>query len=163
MKALLIGATALTLLIVTPQLAQADLADQLVGVWKGTGFAHKVLETGELRKPWGDKPSGVATFSRGGYLTYQFLAEARKVPQAPPTDEDRALLYNTMAFGSGPYRVEGDKVFMKYDNSWNQTWTGTERVQTMHINGKVLTWTSAPLKAPDGKEVVAVFTYERLE
>jgi hypothetical protein len=68
-----------------------------------------------------------------------------------------------MAFGSGPYRVEGDKVFMRYDNSWNQAWTGTERIQTMQINGKVLTWTSAPLKAPDGKEVVAVFTYERLE
>jgi hypothetical protein len=39
----------------------------------------------------------------------------------------------------------------------------TERVQTLQISGKVLTWTSAPFKMADGKEAVAIFTYERVE
>ena len=79
------------------------------------------------------------------------------------TDADRAALFNTLAFGTGTYKVEGDKVALRYDGSWNQAWIGTERVQTLQISGKVLTWTSAPFKMADGREAVAIFTYERDE
>ena len=79
------------------------------------------------------------------------------------TDADRVALFNSLAFGTGTYKVEGDKVSLRYDGSWNQAWTGTERVQALQISGKVLTWTSAPFKVAGDKDAVAIFTYERAE
>lgn len=50
-----------------------------------------------------------------------------------------------------------------YGSSANQAWTGAERTQSMEVSGKPLTWTSGPIKAADGKDAVATFTFERLE
>jgi hypothetical protein len=121
------------------------------------------LATGDTTKPRGESPTGTATFSRGGHFTWIFIDDGRKAPPGPVTDADRAALFNTLAFGTGTYKVEGDKVALRYDGSWNQAWIGTERVQTLQISGKVLTWTSAPFKMADGREAVAIFTYERVE
>jgi hypothetical protein len=41
----------------------ADLADDLLGVWRLTSVTHTVLETGEVRQPIGERPTGVAIFS----------------------------------------------------------------------------------------------------
>jgi hypothetical protein len=55
------------------------------------------------------------------------------------------------------------KVTLLYGSSANQAWTGAERTQSMEVSGKPLTWTSGPIKAADGKDAVATFTFERLE
>jgi hypothetical protein len=103
-------------------------------------------------------------FSRGGYFTWIFIDDGRKSPEKlPPTDAERLYLYNTGGAASGTYKVNGDKVTFLYNASLNQAWTGTERVQTMQVSGKVLTWTSAPFKTSDGKEAIATITFERLE
>jgi hypothetical protein len=117
----------------------------------------------EASKPLGDNPSGTAIFTRGGNFTYIFLGDGRKASSFAPPDAERLALYNSLAFGTGTYRIEGDKVTLKYDGSWNQVWTGTDRTQTLKIDGKTLLWTSPPFKRGDGKEVVATFTYERIE
>jgi Lipocalin-like domain len=164
MKSILIAAASLAFLLSSSHLAAAqDLAAQLIGVWKGKGFAEKILATGETTKPRGESPTGTATFSRGGHFTWIIINDGRKVPASPATDADRVALFNSLAFGTGTYKVEGDKVALRYDGSWNQAWTGTERIQTLQISGEVLTWTSAPFKMADGKEAVAIFTYERVE
>lgn len=165
MKAMLTAAVSLAFLFVASANAVAqDLASQIVGVWKGKGLVQKAVAGGEiLGRPMGDNPTGTAIFSRGGHFTWVFVAEGRKAPGNPMTDADRVALYGTLSFGTGTYRVDGDKVSLRYDGSWNQAWTGTERVQTLQIAGKVLTWTSAPFKRPDGREAVAIFTYERVE
>ena len=163
MKALLAGVTALAVLTCSSHLAAQDLATEIVGVWKCKGFAEKIMATGELNKPRGEHPTGTATFSRGGHFTWIVMNDARKAPTGTMTDADRVALFNSLAFGTGTYKVEGDKVSLRYDGSWNQAWTGTERVQTLQISGKVLTWTSAPFKLAGDKDAVAIFTYERAE
>jgi hypothetical protein len=50
--------------------------------------------------------------------------EGRKSPQ---TNEDRAILRQTMLAYTGMYRIEGDKWITKVDVSWNafMEWDGT--------------------------------------
>jgi hypothetical protein len=165
MTSRLVGAAALALLLASPAVTSAqDLASQLVGVWKRTSQVNKSVATGETSKPMGENPTGTAIFTRGGYFTYIFIGEGRKPPASlPPTDAEVVALYNTAGFASGGYKVDGDKVTFLYHTVSNQVWTGTERVQTMQVSGKVLTWTSAPFKTAAGMEVIATFTFERLE
>jgi hypothetical protein len=121
MKSILIAAASLAFLLSSSHLAAAqDLAVQLVGVWKGKGFVEKVLATGETTKPRGESPTGTATFSRGGHFTWIFINEGRRSPATPVTDADRVALFNSLAFGTGTYKVEADKVALRYDGSWNQ-------------------------------------------
>ena len=72
----------------------------------------------------------------------------RKPPAtANPTDAERLGLERTAAWTSGTYRIEGDKLINRYDTSWHQVWTGTERAVTFAIDGKTLTTTSPPSRA----------------
>jgi hypothetical protein len=112
----------------------------------------------------GENPTGMAVFSRGGHSTWIFIADGGKSPAClPVTDAERIALYNTGFYGSGTYKIDGDKVSFLYNTSFNQAWTGVERPQTMQVSGKVLTWTSPPIKTLDGKDAIGIFTFERLE
>ena len=161
----LVGAAALALLLASPVVASAqDLASQLVGVWKRTGYVQKILATGETIKPEGENPSGMLILSRGGHFVWIFIADGRKAPASlPPTDADRIYLQKTGSAGGGTYNVNGDKVNLLYTASTNQVFTGTERAQTGQLSGKVLTLTSPPFKNAEGKDAIAIITYERLE
>ena len=158
-----VAAASVALLLASSQLAKADLAKELVGVWKGKAHTQKPLDGSEASTPLGASPTGTAIFTSGGNFTWIFLGDGRKASGFAPPDTERVALYNSLAFGTGTYRVEGDKVTLRYDGSWNQIWTGTERSQTLKIDGKTLMWTSPSFKRGDGKEVVATFTYERVE
>jgi hypothetical protein len=117
-----------------------DLASQIVGVWKRTGMVRKILATGETSKAEGENPSGMLIFSRGGHFMWIFIADGRKSPASlPPTDAERIYLYNTSHSGGGTYTVNGDKVTLLHTASVNQAWTGTERVTTVQMSGKMLT------------------------
>ena len=73
-------------------------------------------------------------------------------------------MFKTLAFGSGTYKVEGNKVVTHYDTSWHQLWTGRDISVQAEIEGKTLTFTSDPFKASiDGKEIVVATTWERVE
>jgi hypothetical protein len=161
----LVGAAALALLLASPAVADAqDVASQMVGVWKRTGFVQKIVATGETVKPQGENPSGMLMFSRGGHFMWINISEDRKSPATlPPTDAERLYLYNTSGSGAGTYKVNGDKVTILYTASSNQAWTGIERVTTVQVSGKVLTWISPPFKTNDGKDATGTQTFERLE
>jgi hypothetical protein len=160
-----VGAAALALLLASPAVAAAqDLASKMVGVWKRTGNVQKILTTGETSKPEGENPSGMLTFSRGGHFMWIYIADGRKSPASqPPTDAERIYLYRTSSSGAGTYKVNGDKVTALYTDSSAQVFTGTERVWTVQVSGKVLTVMSAPFTTAEGKDAIGMVTYERLE
>jgi hypothetical protein len=99
--------SALALALISFQAAGADVADELLGVWRVTGVTHRVLQTGELERPLGERPTCVATFSSGAYFTSQFVADRRG--GGPVATEGgytpRALLFEAAAFGNGGYRI----------------------------------------------------------
>lgn len=157
----LIGA--LSMMAAQPALAQ-DVAASIVGTWKITSQVRKEVESGATANIFGT-PAGHAVFTKGGHVVWFFVNGDRKAPaSANLTDAERVHLFRTLAAGGGTYKVEGKKVIFHYDTSWHQLWTGTDVTTDAEISGKTLTLTNAPFKSPqDGKEVVVVTTWDRLE
>jgi hypothetical protein len=170
------SAVAVASLLTLPQWAAAqDPASSIVGVWKWTGVVTKEVASGKTSHSLGEGPIGYSIYTRGGHIVFVATAANRKAP-APggtgyipgttpiPTDAERIELFKTAVFGSGTYRLEGNKLIQRYDTSWNQTWTGTERVWTVEITDKTLTMTSIPFKSSaSGLDIVINLTYERVE
>ena len=125
MKRTLMSAVALAFLLTLPRPAPAqDLASQLVGVWNLSSQLRKEVATGATLNTYGEKPTGHLIYTRGGHLTFIIVGTDRKAPASPNlTDAERIELFKTMAFGSGTYKVEGNKYVAHYDTSWHQLWT----------------------------------------
>ncbi|MDM0108545.1 lipocalin-like domain-containing protein [Variovorax sp. J22R24] len=141
-----------------------DKATQPSGVWAVSSIVIREVDSGAIRNLLGEKPVGHAIFTRGGHFVWGWVGDGRKSPAGPvATDDERVALYQSLAFGTGSYRVEGSSVFLRYASSWNQIWTGTERKAEMQVSGKTLTWKSPPYKLPDGKDAISVITLERKE
>jgi lipocalin-like protein len=134
-------------------------------VWKLRSQVRKEVATGATLNSYGEKPTGHLIITRGGHSAFIVVGTDRKAPASPNlTDAERIELFKTMAFGSGTYKVEGNKFATHYDTSWHQLWTGRDISSQAEINGNTLTNTSEPFKSSiDGKEVVVVTTWERLE
>jgi hypothetical protein len=160
-----VSAVAFACLVTLPHSAAAqDAASSIVGVWKWTSVVTKEVATGKTVHPLGEGLIGWQIWTRGGHHMFIATAANRKAPEgASPTDAERIELLKTATFGSGTYRVEGNTVITRYDTSWHQAWTGTERTMTMEINGKTLTLTGGPFKsALTGLDVVFISTNERV-
>ena len=142
-----------------------DAPSSIVGFWNMASFTSKVVETGQTRLPFGEHPGGYTAFSRNGHFVHLALNSDRKAPAGRDlTDAERTELFKTMAAFSGTYKVQGNKIIFHYEASWNQSRTGSDEVRTFETSGKKLMVTSAPIKSGlDGKEVVNIWTLERVE
>jgi len=162
----LISAATVGLLISFAQTASAqDMASQIVGAWKWTSHVYKEVATGKTTNVYGEKPSGLMVYTKGGNLVYAVFGDNRKAPAgAAATDAERAGLFNTMAAATGTYKVEGNMLAITYTGSWNQSWTATTQRRQIEIVGNKLTLMSAPFKsAQTGQDTVFVVSYERVE
>ena len=162
----LISAATVGFLISFAQTASAqDMASQIVGAWKWTSHVYKEVATGKTTHVYGEKPSGLMVYTKGGNLVYAVFGDNRKAPAgAAATDAERAGLFNTMAAATGTYKVEGNMLAITYSGSWNQSWTATTQKRQIEIVGNKLTLMSAPFKsAQTGQDTVFVVSYERVE
>ena len=157
------AASALALTFTSPAFAD-DLASQIVGVWKFVSNYNKVVATGKVSHPFGEKPAGYIVYTKGGRVVFSVVGGDRQKPAgASATDEERVKLFNSLATGSGTYKVEGNTLVVTYDSSWNQMWTGTTQKRTVAISGNKLTMTSAPGKDIAGQEVIFENVLEKVE
>jgi hypothetical protein len=156
--------TAFTLTIAQPAVAQ-DVGTSIVGTWKIMSQVRKEIVSGATANIFGQKPIGHLMYTKGGHVLWFFVSDNRKAPaSANLTDAERVELFRTLAAGSGTYKVEGKKIIARHDASWHQLWTGTDIANDAEISGNTLTLTTAPFKSPqDGKDVVVVTTWERIE
>ena len=65
--------------------------------------------------------------------------EGRK---SPTSDQDRLVLFRTMAAYTGKYSVEGDKWTTKVDAAWHPDRRGTDQVRFFKLEGDKLYVTS---------------------
>jgi hypothetical protein len=120
--------------------ASAQSAKELIGTWKLVAF--KVWPSDakeEAMDALGPNPQGRLILTPTGYITSFRVAEGRKPAE---TDAERAQLLRTMAAWTGRYRVEGNKLLVKIDASWNENDTGKEYLRTFVIDGNRLTITT---------------------
>jgi hypothetical protein len=142
-----------------------DLGSSIVGVWKLTSLTRQDTGSGEAKPFYGERQGGYRIFTKGGHAFVFNVYTPRKKPAGPdPTDAERAELFKSSSAYTGKYNVDGDKVTIRIDGSWVESWTGTDRVNVVKIAGNKMTMTSLPFRnALDGKEIVLVSTLERVE
>jgi hypothetical protein len=154
----------LAFLTLSQPAAARSAPSSIVGFWKMVSFTSKVVETGETRLPFGEHPGGYTAFSRDGYFVHLVVKDNRKAPAAALTDADRTELFKTMAAFSGTFKVEGNKIVLHDEASWNQSRTDHDDVRTVEKSDGKLIISSAPITSGlDGKQVVNTWTLERLK
>jgi len=105
-------------------------------------------------------------YTADGRMSIMFADPRRQVPAAPKvTDTEAANLYRGMVAYAGSYRLEGDKIFVHVDVSWNRAWDGTDRPPTtVEVKSDRLTYKTSPFVSPFlGKEMVATLVWERVK
>jgi hypothetical protein len=159
---LLVGFS-LVLLMSTTVIA-AD--QQLYGTWRLVSFTQTVLATGETRDIFGKSPHGFVNYGRDGRVLLLIVGDKRPKPPdlAKMTDQERADLFKTTIAYGGTYTFDGKTVKTRVDISFNENWTGTEQVRHVKFEGKRLILSTIPAPASqDGKVIMAVLTWERIE
>jgi hypothetical protein len=89
--------------------------------------------------------------SQHGYLVITpkvlVLLYTGDVRRPGTTPEAKVGLYDSMAAYAGPYRVEGDKLIVSVDTSWNEVWAGRDQTRTIEVKGKRLALIGAPQRS----------------
>jgi Lipocalin-like domain len=154
----------------TPPRAQAgsstaELADgnALLGTWKLQSYVV-ATDAGEKSTPYGEHPNGYLSYSVDGRMQVIGTTCGRIVPHnAPPPDEERVALYETMFAYAGTYSIEDGRVTHHVDISWNEVWTGTDQVRFYEINGNILTLSCRFVNPTDGTEAQYVVAWKKVE
>jgi Lipocalin-like domain len=159
--------TSLALLVVALTFAWSataqDLQSSLVGLWKVTSVANKLVPTGEIVHPFGEHPSGYELFTRGGHVMFSMFGEHRNVPgQSNTAEVDRAALFNALVAYTGTYKVDGSKVILHFEAS--ATPGISDRTYVADISGNKLMLTSEPFTSGiTGRRIITIRTFERVE
>jgi Lipocalin-like domain len=144
--------------------AMAQTTDSpLVGLWKLVSWEAKGPENQTI-KTYGEHPGGYYLFTKSGRMIFLMIGNNRTAPATtPPTDAEVTKLYSTLSAFDGTYKVEGNSRFVFHvDDSWNQSWTGTDQTREFKIIGNNLTVTFTT-KNTSGKDIVVTVTSERTE
>ena len=144
----------------------ARAADSIVGSWRLLSWVEEETESKAQHKNFGDNPIGVLTYGADGRMSIIFADPKRTAPASPKaTDAEAAALFRSMVAYAGSYRLEGDKVFVKVDVSWNRAWDGQDRPPTtVEVKADRLTYKTAPFVSPFiGKQMVATLVWERIK
>jgi len=131
---------------------------KLVGSWKLVSYEEEIQSTGEREQILGKNPTGYMIFTSEGRFMMVLTGEGRK---AANTDQDRVNLLKSLLAYTGMYRVEGDKVIVKVDVSWNPVWVGTDQVRSFKFDGNRLNVISAWGNRPGKGTVRGFLTLER--
>lgn len=148
------------------QMSVAQAADSIVGTWRMVSWVEEETENKAQHKNFGDNPSGILTYTADGRMSIIFADPKRTGPASPKaTDAEAAQLYRSMVAYAGSYRLEGDKILVKVDVSWNRSWDGQDRPPvSVEVKGDRLTYKTAPFVSPFiGKQMVATLVWERVK
>ncbi len=138
-----------------------DAAKQIAGTWKVVSLLTK-FDGGEIVEPLGSEPKGRLVLTPDGQWII-ILTRANRRP-AKNVDEKAALLDSMLAY-SGRYTIEGNRMTIRVDMSWNEIYTGANQNQTrfFNIEGDKLTIRTPEIESAvrPGQKAVATLMLER--
>ena len=137
-----------------------DAAKLMVGTWKLTSWVIQVVGEQQATEPMGGNPKGRLVITPDGYMSVIVAAGNRK----PATNNDeRAALLNSLLACTGKYNVEGDKITINVDVSWNELLTGQDQVRYVKVEGDKLSIRTAEQVSAvyPGKRVIGTLAWER--
>ena len=142
-----------------------SLRQSVLGTWKLISYVREVLGSDERFDQFGENPAGYLGYSADGRMYAIFVRQDRITPgDVVPTDEEGVKLLGTMVAYAGTFTLDAEKVVHHIDVSWNQAWTGTDQFRYYHLNGDVLTITTAPYRSyQDGRQGRSVLIWEKVK
>lgn len=138
----------------------------VVGTWQLNGYSQEFLDTNEVTRPFGDRPTGYIQYSTGGHVVVFLMSgDAPRPAAAAYTDAERVALQKSIVGAyAGTYKVEGNKIIHHILTSWRPEWIGGDQTRFFEIEGKLLTIKTAPIKfTRTGQDMVSTLTFERVE
>lgn len=134
--------------------------ESLVGTYKLVSF---ILEVDGIpgQGTIGADPRGYLIITPQHYI-YTYIGSDRKFGTSV---DHKAALYDSAASLAGRYTVDGSKLTVTVDVSWNELWNGTRQVRSIDWAGNRLTLTSPPQPYPrdPSKTVVSRLVWEKVE
>ena len=138
-----------------------DAAKQLAGTWKVVSLLTK-FDGGDTVEPFGPNPNGRLVLTPEGVWII-ILTAANRGP-AKNLEEKAALIDSMLAY-SGKYTIEGTRITIRIDTSWNEIYSGANQNQTRFFNveGDKLIIRSPEIVSAvrPGQKAVATLTLER--
>src|SRR5262249_14730801 len=138
----------------------------LVGTWRLVSFDREIVATKEVVKAFGGHGTGFTTYTADGRYSSLTIDSTRKPPAQPmATDPEAISLYRTMSAYAGSYRIEGGKIAIHLDITWNQLENGEDWTRSFKIEGDRLTVISPPQKNAflNNQMVSATTVWERVK
>lgn len=114
--------------------------EQLIGSWRLLQWELEYQEDGRRRPFYDEKPDGWFVFTNDGRASAIIVGPGRRFGTS---EAEQAELLRTLFAYTGRYRLEGDRLIIDVDVSWNQLYTGTAQERFVQIEGKVMRIVSA--------------------
>jgi len=138
-----------------------DAANQLAGTWKVVSLITN-FDGGDAVEPFGSNPKGRLVLTPEG----QWIIILTRADRGPATNlEDKAALLDSMLGYSGKYSVEGNRMTIRVDMSWNEIYSGANQNQTrfFKVEGDKLIIRSPEIVSAvrPGQKAVATLTLQR--
>jgi len=146
----------LVLFISAPGLAQQSL----VGTYKLVSFATEIDGQPPI-ETMGKSPRGYLVLTSTRWI-HIITAENRKFGTSV---EAKSALWESLSTYTGPYRVDGSKIIVSVDTSWNESWNGTQVTRNWQLDGNRLSITTdrAPYSRDPSKMAVTRVVWEKVE
>ena len=138
-----------------------DAARQLVGTWKVVSLVTR-FDGGDAVEPIGPNPKGRLVLTPQS----QWIIVLTRADRAPAkTVEEKAALLDSMLAYSGSYTVEGNRMTIAVDMSWNEIYSGANQNQTrffsMEGDRLIIRTPEIASAVRPGQKAVATLTLER--
>jgi hypothetical protein len=114
----------------------------LIGTWRLITCFMEDFETKDRTAFWGEHPNGRLVLTSAGHWLAIQTSENRPAPQ---TNDEQAAAFRSLLAYSGKYRIEGNKIIIKVDIAWDESWNGTEQIRYYRIDGEQLRIEAPPL------------------
>lgn len=108
---------------------------KLYGTWRLVSLETEQKVSHERSQPWGPDPNGYLILTADGWMMTLVTAKAR---EPGDTDEKLSGLFRTMMAYAGRYRIDGDKLIIQVDASWNEAFNGSDQVRFYALDGDTL-------------------------
>jgi hypothetical protein len=145
----------LVLLVASPSFGQQSL----VGTYKMV--SQTLMVDGVSSDPMGKAPKGYLLLTPTRAVFF-FTAENRKFGTSAT---EKVGLFETLVAWSGAYRVEANKLIIKVDASWVESWNGKEQVRNWELSGNrlILSQDSMPYPRDPSKMANVRQVWEKVE
>jgi hypothetical protein len=139
------------------------IAERILGNWQMTSWKIEDLASGKTQDALGPNPQGYITYTPDGRVMVLVLKADRIRPAAlVPTAEEKLALYDSMFAYAGTFTADAEKVVHHIDMSWNQSWTGTDQIRFLRLQGDRLTYIGAPARNPmTGRDCIHTVVFQR--